>query len=113
MADKRATDQYARPLYADNEIPPVDAGFSVWMGNVTKDYPPNPGNQVSGCHSGRRFAATCFHGWVRSGSWWLHCADCHPAPEPRCAGHPSYPEPCAMCAFQATSPRWEANRCLT
>lgn len=103
-----ATDQYGRAIFTDGEVPPVDAGLAVWLGNVTAEYPPNPGNQVSDCHPptvGRaRPYATCFHGWVRSGHWWLHCADCHPAPEPRCSEHPTYPRPCAVCRVRATNP---------
>ena len=98
----RPVDQYGRPIYADHEVPPVDAGLSVWRGGITKDYPPDPGKQVSGCHPttpGRRPYAECFHGWVRSLDWWLHCADCHPAPEPRCPEHGEYPLPCAVCSF--------------
>ena len=106
----RTADEHGREFYTRGEVPPVDAGLAMWMGNVTADYPPNPANQVSGCHpgDGRKPYAECFRGWVRSGRWWLHCADCHPAPEPRCPGHPTYPMPCAMCAFQATN-HWEAS----
>lgn len=100
----RAVDQYDRPIYTDDEVPPVHAGLSTWRGGVVKDYPPQPGNQVSGCHPTdptRTPYATCTYGWVRSLDWWMHCADCHPAPEPRCEKHPAYPTPCAVCRMSA------------
>lgn len=101
-AENRERDRYGRAIFAAHEVPPVDAGLSLWRGGITKDYPPNPGNQVGGCHpteKRRRPYAECFHGWVRSLDWWMHCADCHPAPEPRCPRHSAYPQPCAVCSF--------------
>jgi len=98
----RERDEHGRPQYAAHEVPPIAVGLAVWQGNVTAAFPPYPGNQVAGCHPtdpARKPYATCTHGWVRSGDWWLHCADCHPAPEPRCEQHPTYPEPCAVCAM--------------
>lgn len=78
--DDRPRDRHNRPMYLDHEIPPVDCGLAMWRGNVTAEHPPTPANSVSGCHptDGRRPYATCEHGWVRSGDWWLHCTDCHP-----------------------------------
>ena len=77
---ERSVDEYGRPIYRDSEVPPVDASMCMWMGNITTCHPPTPANSVGGCHpkNGHPSYATCFHGWVRSGAWWLHCSDCHP-----------------------------------
>lgn len=84
MTAELRKDEHGRTLYPDSVVPPVDAGLSMWKGNVTADYPPDAGNSVSGCHpsDGRRPYAVCDQGWVRSGRWYLHCTVCHPAPRP-------------------------------
>ncbi len=75
----RQRDQYGRPIYRHNEVPPVSDTFAVWRGLTVMPGPANRSNSVGGCHPKppKRPYATCTSGWVRSGDWWLHCADCH------------------------------------
>jgi hypothetical protein len=82
MVGERRVDKHGRAIYGEWETPPIDAYFAQWMGATVAGEAPYPGNQIGGCHptDGRRPYATCIRGgWVRSGAWWLHCADCHPA----------------------------------
>lgn len=70
-ATKRAVDQYNRPIYTDNEIPPADQGFAVWRGRIT-----HPDAVATLLMKEHRVA--CVGGWIESGNWWLHCGVCRP-----------------------------------
>ena len=71
-------DEYGRPVYPVGDVPPADnQKIAVWRDRVVATGPSYSGNSVSGCHAERPYAP-CVEGWVPSGAWWLHCADCHP-----------------------------------
>jgi hypothetical protein len=69
----RPRDQHGRPIYHWDECPPAHAGLAVWRNHVTAELPTSKGGYVGG-HPG----GPCQGGWVESGDWWLHCAECRP-----------------------------------
>lgn len=70
---ERARDKHGRPVYHWDECPPADAGLAVWRNKVTSELPLTKGEYVGG-HPG----GPCLGGWIESGDWWLHCAECRP-----------------------------------
>lgn len=72
---ERRKDEYDRPIYADDEVPPPDAYFAQWRGRTCVGSAPYPGNTITptdlphGAYDHRR----CVGGWFPSGEWWLHC----------------------------------------
>lgn len=56
--------------YSDREIPPKTAGFAHWQGLICH---PDAAHTPYLDHDTK-----CYHGWIRSGEWWLHCGTCRP-----------------------------------